>query len=184
MSSLAVGQGASASGLNSSAFGQGASAGFANSTAIGALAHTTRDNQIAFGGAANTYTAAGITSAASLAAQSGTKQVVTSDANGNLATLDTNSLISNSSAFQNLQHQVHDNTEGIAMAMALGGGNAILPDDKSTAMTVNWGNFGNTNAMAVSGVQRLTDNIFLNGGVGVGTSTGLVGGRAGVSFAW
>ena len=41
-----------------------------------------------FGTASNTYTAPGITSSASKAAQSGPTQIVTADAGGNLATTD------------------------------------------------------------------------------------------------
>jgi hypothetical protein len=48
---------------------------------------TTRANQVVVGTATNTYTLAGVTSAASLAAQSGPVSFVTSDGAGNLATL-------------------------------------------------------------------------------------------------
>ena len=67
---------------------------------------------MAFGTATNTYTAGGITSAASLAAQTGPTQFVTSDANGNLATTD----IASTPAFQNLRTDLDDSLEGIAMA--------------------------------------------------------------------
>src|SRR5262249_42098903 len=73
-----------ATGSLSSALGPSASATFANSTAIGNGAATTRINQVAIGTGSNTYTLAGINSAASLAAQSGTLKVVTTDAAGNL----------------------------------------------------------------------------------------------------
>ena len=85
--SVALGQGSQALGAGSTAIGQGASTGlFNNAAAIGNGAVATRDNQVVIGTASNTYTAPGITSAASKAAQSGSVQVVTSDANGNLAT--------------------------------------------------------------------------------------------------
>ena len=75
------------SGVGSTAIGEkGASTGsFTNATAIGNGAVATRDNQVVIGTASDTYTAPGITSAASRAAQSGPLQVVTTDANGNLA---------------------------------------------------------------------------------------------------
>jgi hypothetical protein len=120
---------------------------------------------------------------ASLAAQSGPTQLVTSDANGNLATMNPNALVANSPAFQSLQQDVQQNSEGVAIALALGG-TGILPDNKDVAATVNWGNFQGQNAMGFSGIGRLSDNWFLNGGVGVGTNQGTVGGRAGVTFAW
>ena len=46
------------------------------------------------------------------------------------------------------------------MAIALGGGGAVLPDCKDHAVTVDWGNFEGYNAIGVSGVQRLGDNLF------------------------
>src|SRR6201998_4673755 len=82
----AYGDGTVATGVNSAAIGTNASASFANSAAIGTGAATSRANQQSFGTALNTYTMAGITSAASTAAQTGPTQIVTSDAGGNLAT--------------------------------------------------------------------------------------------------
>ena len=48
---------------------------------------------MAFGTAANSYTMPGITSLASRAAQSGPVEIVTSDANGNLATVSADDLL-------------------------------------------------------------------------------------------
>jgi trimeric autotransporter adhesin len=90
---VAFGDGTTATGPNSAALGVNANATFANSTAVGTGATTTRANQQSFGTAANTYTLAGITSGASKAAQSGPIQIVTSDANGNLATTPASSLV-------------------------------------------------------------------------------------------
>ena len=70
------------------------------------------------------------------------------------------------------------------MAIALGGSGAILPDDKDFAASLNYGTFDGQNAMSFSGVGRISDNVFLNGGVGTGLNQGTVGGRAGVTFAW
>lgn len=53
--------------------------------ALGRGVFTSRAGQVAVGNSNNSYTFAGITSSASLAAQSGPLQVVTTDANGNLA---------------------------------------------------------------------------------------------------
>lgn len=184
VNSAALGQMATASGDNSTALGQGSSATYANSTAIGTGAATTRANQMALGAAGNTYTMSGITSAASTAAQSGPTQVVTSDAGGNLATNSLDNLLGQSASYQDLQQQVNRNTEGVAMAIALGAGGAILPEDKNHAVLVEWGNFEGSNALGVSGVQRLSDSLFLNGGLGVGCNRGTLGGRAGMTYAW
>jgi len=139
---------------------------------------------MAFGTASNTYTAAGINSANSLAAQTGPTRLVTSDAGGNLATMDQNAIVTNSSAFQSLQSDVRQNTEGAAMAIAMGGAASILPEDKTFAASMNWGNFQGQNALGFSGIGRLNDDWFLNAGFGVGTNQGTTGGRAGVTYAW
>ena len=68
------------------AIGTGAWAGANNSSAIGAGAVASLPNQMVFGTASETYTAPGITSNLSKSRQSGSLEVVTSDANGNLAT--------------------------------------------------------------------------------------------------
>jgi len=84
--STAVGTAAMATGTNSTALGFGATAANNNASAIGNGATTTRDNQIVLGTTTNTYTTPGITSAASLAAQTvGPIDLVTSDQAGNLA---------------------------------------------------------------------------------------------------
>src|SRR5882672_8475295 len=83
---VAIGTFATATGANSSALGNGAQATFDNSTAIGNGATATRANQQMFGTASNTYTMAGIATAASRAAQAGPTSIVTSDNAGNLAT--------------------------------------------------------------------------------------------------
>ena len=180
VTSTALGQLSVASNTNATAIGSGATAAFANSTAIGYGSATTRADQVVIGRSDNTYTAAGITSAASLAAQTGTTQLVTSDSGGNLATVD----LANTPAFQSLQSDVRQNTEGVAMAIALGGSGSILPDNMNFAVSTNFGTFQGQNAVGFSGVARLTDHTFLNGGVGTGLNQGTYGGRAGVTFAW
>jgi hypothetical protein len=176
--STALGAAAGASADNATALGRFASAGFTNSTAIGVSAATTRDDQMALGTSTNTYTAAGITSAASTAAQSGPVQVVTTDAAGNLAAADPGS-IGLASA-----DQVQHNTEGVAMAMALSGVDNILPNGTNYAVSANWGGFEEESAVAFGGAMRVYENIFASGGGAVGTNSGRGGGRAGVTFAW
>jgi hypothetical protein len=59
-------------------------------------------------------------------------------------------------------------------------------------MTAGWGGFDNANAVGFSAAGVLADNLFrpgsgtlaLYGGVGVGTSEGMIAGRAGLSFGW
>jgi hypothetical protein len=169
----AVGQGSSATAVGATALGQGSSAGFANSTAIGSGVTTTRANQVAVGTAANTYTLAGVTSAASTAAQTGPTKVVTTDAFGNLAAAsftpqDISTLQSNVGILQQdvsvLRQQMKQAFEGTAIAIALG--DAVLPADRKFAISTNWGNFRGQNAVGVAAQFRLTDYAVANFGVG------------------
>ena len=79
---LPLGVIASAAGDNAFAFGKDASADFLNSQAFGNGATATQANQIVLGTASNTYTFAGIASAASTAAQGTVDGLVTTDASG------------------------------------------------------------------------------------------------------
>jgi hypothetical protein len=184
--SLALGYNATAIGVSSTAVGMDSTANHANATAIGFGATTTRANQMMFGTTTNTYTAAGITSAASTAAQSGPVQVVTTDSAGNLAAQDPASLgLAGIGDIQALQSDLNQTQMGVAMAMALSGVPNILPDGANYAVSANWGGFSGESAVAIGGAARLTDRLFLNGGGALGASgrpTG--GGRAGLTFAW
>jgi hypothetical protein len=182
------------------ALGAGAHANFANSTALGTGATTTRANQVAIGTATNTYTLAGITSAASRAAQSGPTQFVTSDATGNLATTTDVATGSSVAALdgrvgaldqsvaqlqQNvaqLQTDIKKSYEGTAVAIALSA--PALPDNKRYALSANIGTFRGETAFGGVFQYRVTDNIVLNGGVGTGFQYGGVGGRGGATIAW
>ncbi len=187
-----------ATGANSTALGTGANAAFVGSTAIGAGAVTTRANQIALGTAASTYTAAGINSAASLAAQTGKTFFVTTDAAGDLAASPLNPasiaglnsqvsiLQQEATALQGdvtaLQHSVRRAYEGTAIAIALGA--SALPDNKTYAVSAHWGTFRGENAGGVSAQLRLYEWMVVDGGVGAGFHEGGVGGRAGLTVAW
>lgn len=194
-SSIAMGDTASATAVNAIAMGTGATATFANSTAIGNGATTTRANQQTFGTAANTYTMAGLTSAASLAAQTGPVSLVTTDAAGNLASMSTAGLATVGSVaaldsrvtslennVNNLNFNVRKAFEGAAVAIAMGG--SALPDNKRFAISANWGNFGGENAFGGMAQMRISNNFVANAAVGAGFARGGVGGRVGGTFAW
>jgi trimeric autotransporter adhesin len=68
-----------------------------------------------------------------------------------------------------------------ASAIALGGGS--LPADKNFAISTNWGNFRDENAMNFSSQYRVSNYIVLNGGFAAGLAGG-IGSRAGITFAW
>jgi hypothetical protein len=209
LNSVAVGAGASASGggaafgdgatatgaagSKNAAFGNGASATQSNSTAIGNGATTTRANQIVLGTGTNTLTAPGITSAASLAAQTvGAVNFTTTDQAGNLAQSafgprDIATLYSFAAGLSNqvnaLQQSVRRAYGGTAVALALGGATA-LPDNKRFALSGNFGTFRGQTALGVAGQVRINEFVVVNGGVGVGLNGAGVGGRGGVTVAW
>ncbi len=106
---------ASATGADATAVGYGSRAGHAGSTAIGTGATTTRSNQVMIGTASNTYTLAGVDSAASRAAQSGPTRLLTTDASGNIATSDVD-LNRMSADISDLRKE---SRQGIAAAMAM-----------------------------------------------------------------
>lgn len=278
----ALGYNAAAYGNGATAIGQGANATFDGSTALGQGVATTRANQVAIGTGQSTYTLAGLPSAASTSAQSGTTYIVTTDSAGNLAasTFDLATLSAlpaavaqNSSDITALQGTVSGHTteladhetritnnesdiaqhttqiasldtrvttnttdiatntgniaintaniatntaniatnttnialldgrvgslesglnavngridkafEGTAMALAMAGSG--LPGDKNYAVSLNWGTFQGENAFAGSAQARISENVILSGGIGVGASNHTVGGRAGVTVAW
>ena len=192
--SVALGQGAQALGVGSTAIGPGASTGsFNNAMAIGNGAVATRDNQVMIGTASNTYTAPGITSAASQAAQSGPLQVVTTDANGNLAS-DGGALFSNINILNSQIARINQNLDqlnndvkrldgGVAMAMALGG--VYLPEHQRFAIHTNVGFFNGSQAIGVQAIGRINQTFTANGGVAYDLNGRAgVGGRVGISAGW
>lgn len=189
-SSSAFGTGNTVNGANALALGSGNTIAQAGAVAIGNSVTTTRANQVSLGNTGNTYTLAGIGSADSLAAQTGPVQFVTTDAAGNLATAsisipDISGLDSRVGSLETSVHELQKDMrrsfEGTALAMAMGG--AILPEGKTYAISAGWGTFRGENAFAASGVAKLNDNFYAQGGVGVGARGG-VGGRLGVTVAW
>ena len=178
---VAIGASASATATDSVAIGRQAAATHANAAAIGANAATTRDNQMMFGTVANTYTAPGITSAASAAAQTGPVQVVTSDASGNLAT-DGGALFAAAAAIPGLRRDVDRNREGVAMAMALDV--PYVPPSETFALGGGLGFFDGSSAFALSGAVRISPSAQLDAGLAYGFDRDTLGGRVGMTFSW
>ena len=140
---------------------------------------------MSLGNATNTYTMGGITSDASKAAQTGPLEVVTTDAQGNLA--------SDGGAFQRqldaLGERDSELAEGIAIALALDAPN--LQSGQSFALRMGYGNFDGSSAVGVAAAGLLDKGSFggrstvtLDGGVGFGTADGTVAGKAGLTFGW
>jgi autotransporter adhesin len=195
---IAIGSNVNVAGTNAVAVGNGASANFGNSTAIGNGATATRANQQVFGTASNTYTMSGINSPTSTAAQTGSTQIVTSDAGGNLAT---NSLaglgiasIADISAINsqlgginarldNLSVRSDKAFTGVAMAFAMAGVPTLMPNERF-AVSMNWGTFQGSNGLALNAAYRLEDRVQLNAGFAYGANQNQFGGRAGVRVGW
>ncbi len=179
----ALGDDTKATGMNSAALGTGAEATQANATAIGTGTKTTRANQISVGTASNQYTFAGITSGASKAFQTGPLEVVTTDANGNLAS-DGGSIFRR---LDNLVKRDRDLADGIAIATSLA--NPDLVAGERFGMTVNFGNWDGASAIGIAaqGVVGYNafaqgDRVAISGGVGFGSERGTVAGRVGVQW--
>jgi hypothetical protein len=196
----AIGQGASVGADNSSAFGAGATvlAGHTNSTALGTGATTTRANQIMLGTASTTYTAPGITSNASRAAQGTPTHLVTSNAAGDLAAYTPHELgLASQGDIAGLQGDINrlgqrdrKLTEGIATVAALA--QPMLLPGQHVAMRAGWGGYDGASAVSFTMAGLLGSNLLhqgsgtlvVDGGVGFGTDEGEVAGRAGMTFGW
>ena len=77
------------------------------------------------------------------------------------------------SAFNNIER----NGQGVALAMAMGGG--FLSDDKDMSLWGAWGHFDGYDAFAAQTYIRLTDDMYLNGAISYGVDEHLVGTRVG-----
>ena len=186
---VAVGDTATASGAQAVAVGTDATADNANSAAFGNNASTTRDNQQVFGNGTNTYTAPGITSLASQAAQSGRLQLASTDAAGNLA-----------SDGGQIANAIIENRAGIAIAMAMQAPD--LAGDENFGLRLNYGGFdGNANAFTINAagvlgrdVIKPRDRVSIDVGFGAGFADRLgrfsdseddvYAGRAGLQWTW
>jgi hypothetical protein len=168
-----MGANSTATALDSTAVGFGANATASNSAAFGAGAQATRAGQMSFGTSSNTYTMSGITSGASLAAQSGPLQVVTSDAGGNLAT-DGGAIFGSLGQLQNsinlLQQEDKRLRAGIAMTAAMPH-SVVLPGER-VAFDINWANYAGMNGVGVDGAVRLGQLDFAGGPVSIQANAG------------
>jgi hypothetical protein len=78
--------------------------------------------------------------------------------------------------------KIDENTEGIAVAMAMGG--VALPDGKAFSLGANMGFYDGKQAVAAQAALRLDNSVALTGGIGFGLDDGKMGGRVGVMAAW
>ena len=157
-----------------------------NSAAIGPGAVASQDNEVVLGTSSHSYQAPGITSSQSKSRQSGQLEIVTSDANGNLATdggqffnqlasLD-NDLSTIDNRLTKLDRRTDENELGVALAMSMQ--NPDLVGNERFGMAANWGAFEGANALGMSLMGVLgnnfvtqNDRVAMSGGFGVGFST-------------
>ena len=196
---LAMGTGAIASGdgtinaiINNTAIGTAAHATGANSTAIGNGATATRADQQMFGTASNTYTMAGINTAASRAAQVGPTSIVTSDTAGNLAArsfadlgLASQSDISGiNGRLDALNGRINDvNREargGIALALAASGLQFDTRPGK-VSLSGGYGNFKGESGFAVGLGYAVSESMRFNAAF-TAVRQGDIGARVGASW--
>ncbi|HXG78865.1 MAG TPA: hypothetical protein VNJ31_05975 [Methyloceanibacter sp.] len=78
--------------------------------------------------------------------------------------------------------RIDENTEGIAVAMAMGG--IALPNTKAFAISANLGFYDGKQAIGTQAAVRVNDTFALTGGFGAGLEEGKVGGRVGFMAAW
>lgn len=75
-----------------------------------------------------------------------------------------------------------NNTEGVAIVIALGG--IALPHDKTFAIAGNIGFYDDKQALAAQAAIRLDSITTFNAGIGVGLDNSRVGGRVGLMAPW
>jgi autotransporter adhesin len=190
---IAIGDTVTATGTGAVAIGNGSTANFSGSAAIGTGAVATRANQQAFGTAANTYTMAGIGSAASKAVQNGPTQIVTADAAGNLATTtlgalgiaSTGDITAINNQLASLQTQINSNLRearaGTALALAATGLH-YDPRPGKFSVAVSYGNFKGLSGLAAGLGYAVTDRVRVNGAFTASPDQNDYGGVVGASF--
>ena len=73
--------------------------------------------------------------------------------------------------------RIERNSQGVALAIALGGG--YLESESKFSLHGAWGNFDGYNALAAQTYIRLTDDVVINGGLSFGLEEKLIGTRVG-----
>lgn len=187
VNNTAVGAYATATGAYSAAFGAGAKAEYANSTAIGPGTIVTRKNQVAVGAGTNTYTLAGLPSAASNAAQVGPTNFVTTDQSGNLGTSSFNpaDIGALDGRVTGLEAAVADNKAeargGTALALASAG---LRYDDRPGKVSIagGIGHFKGMTGLAAGIGFATSDSFRLNAAISGVPQRGDVGVSAGLSW--
>jgi hypothetical protein len=123
----------------------------------------------------------GINNAASLAAQTGPVNIVTADANGNLAARPLS--IVGFVTFADLAKVQSEAFDGIATAFAMAG-TPWVGENEKFAVTANWGYFEGHDGFAVAGAVKIVKHVQFNGAFGIANREGMPGGRIGLRLGW
>ena len=75
---------------------------------------------------------------------------------------------------------IERNSQGVALAIAMGGG--FLSDDKDFSLWGAWGHFQGNNAASAQAYIRLSDDTYFNAAVSFGFEENLVGTRVGFRY--
>jgi len=87
------------------------------------------------------------------------------------------------SQISGLSTRINRESEGVALSIAQSR-TATLAPGKSFALSLGFGGFQNMTSAGFGAVGKLTENLYLSGGWGVGLNSGVVGGGGAVSFQW
>jgi trimeric autotransporter adhesin len=199
VSNISIGTAATAVSMaDAIAIGDHATANGTNSIAIG-TGVTATGNQVAIGNNTNTYTLAGITSAASKNVQSGPVEYVTADASGNLATasnltVGTPVLPTDAAnkAYVDAElgaanQRIDRANQGIAIAMSVQ--NPVLTPGDRFGVALNFSDFAGYNALGAAAVGIVAKDVFGKGDKlgligGAGVSSSQTAGRVGMQLTW
>lgn len=177
---------------NGTAVGAGSKVTHAGSTALGAGAKSTDTDQVTLGTEKDTIKAPGIASQKSKDRQVGSLEVVTSDAQGNLATDGGaiynqlgqygNTLDSHSAMLSAHSKKLEEHAKGIAIAMSLP--DAWLEEKKRFAIAGSVGGFDGETAIGAAVILRLDETWSINGKLGSDTEFDQFGWTVGARASW
>lgn len=83
----------------------------------------------------------------------------------------------------NLADQIRRQSEGVALAIAQSRTVSLAPG-KTFALSMGVGGFEGKASVGVGAIGQVTQHVYLSGGLGVGLSSGVIGGGGAVSLQW
>jgi trimeric autotransporter adhesin len=170
---------------NATAIGAGSSVQHNNSTAVGAGAKSSDANQVTLGTKDETIRAEGITSQKSKDRQIGATEIVTTDAEGRLATdggSTFRAISANTALLSQHTAKLEEHSKGLAIAMAMP--DAWLSDKKRFGIFGAIGGFEGETAIGFAAIGRLDETFSVNAKLGADTDFDHIGWQVGVGAQW